>query len=152
MGYTYYQHMVIIPEGVALTFDNLYSLIKDKFAQSKFTTISRPEAHRIHVQHFEWTYYLTWSDEAHVAIESAEIAHHFASKRDDQSVIASSKRRIEGGGDADPNMDYFGIHISVREVLEAIPDVYHFDSHEGQLWKTGEEYWKKQDDAASDDA
>lgn len=142
MGYTYYKFMVMIPDGVEISFDDVYKQLKAKYEKSMTTTVTHPESNHILIQRDSWSYYLDLSDEAHVIIESKEIAGHFAKHRDDGETIASSKTRIEGYGDADPNMKYFETYISVREVLEEIPHVYHFDSQEDKLWKTGDEYWK----------
>ena len=139
MGYTYYKHMVMIPDRIEFDAEQLYALIKQKFATFDNVNVNKHDNH-IQIQVKQWVYHLFWVNESHVLIESEEIANIFAKKREDQKIIASSKIRIDGYGSADPDMEFFNYYVYVVEALETIIDVYHFQSDDRKIWKYGESY------------
>jgi len=86
----------------------------------------------ISIQFSDWKIELHLADEPFVAEESMDIAEYFADCPR-SAEIAQCTRRVEIGGDPDPNMDHFNDFVYLCQVLEKFQGVILFDPELGQL-------------------
>ncbi len=133
MGYRYYASLVLVPNEHPLTFEKLASNIQAKFSGhlKAVVEVKKPE---ILIRVGEWSLRLTWEDQDHIAVESAEIAS--ITKHPDQEIVVQCSRRISTGGDDDPDMKHINDHIFVVEVFDAIPGLYYYDPMNGDFFKS----------------
>jgi hypothetical protein len=135
MSYVPYTLLIIIPNRLNLTFDDVVSTLESFFARIKEPhTIVRVSDKRVDVQNTKidkWALRVEWQDDDLVQEEIQEFADAFAKERDDYKLIATCKQRIYTGGDDDPNMDYFNTYVWTINAFERIPGVIIFDSNIG---------------------
>jgi hypothetical protein len=146
MGYSYYSRLIMIPASVEVNFDEIHSKIEEAFARSKHFIISRPSPNKIEITFNEWTYHIAWGIPYP---EDVQVISETDPERSDIEIIASSTRTINIWGDPDPNMNHFDTYLIVLGVIEEIPDVYHYDNFDGNLWKSGEDPFETKDDSTN---
>lgn len=128
--------MVMIPDGIDITFDTIYTQIEKRFSHRGNVVAARSGTNGIQLQIDGWEFQILWEAQSHVVDESKGIAESYA-KGCNKEIIASSKCRIVTYAlSSDPDFRYINDYISVREVLEAISGLYHFDQLNGELWKS----------------
>lgn len=133
MGYTPYQTMVLIPEGCGLTFGEVATKLKDRFAGQDGFTVRETGAETLTVVRDGWSLRVAWDASARVAVESQEIADKFVTDAAERAEVAACQVRITTAGDPDPSMKHFNDYVFVLEVLEQIPGIYLFDLQTGEV-------------------
>lgn len=152
MGYTYYQIAYLIPSDVDYTFDGLVEAIRGRFPSANGVHID-PEKRKIVVSTLfptmfdldedeelpTWSYYLVWNDAPSVVEESVEQADQFSEDDPNRARVESSRQRIEGHGDPDPDMRAgFELFVTIDETLEEwLKGCYRLDSYSGKLTEAG---------------
>jgi hypothetical protein len=76
-------------------------------------------------------FHIHYSCEAHVVVESAEIAKIFGAAHPQRATIATASRRYELSSDGDPQMEYFNDMLFISEAALSLPGVYVFDLEAG---------------------
>jgi hypothetical protein len=131
MGYVPYSLLIIIPNHLNLTFDDVVSALESFFAQIREPhTIVRINEKRVDIQNTkidQWALSVEWQDDDVVQEEMRSFADSFAKERDDYDLIATCRQVINTGGDDDPNMDYFNTFVWTINAFERIPGVIIFD-------------------------
>lgn len=102
--------------------------LAEEFLSAQVTQLGKD----ISIQFDYWKIKLHLAEEPFVAEESVGIAEYFADCPR-AAEIAQCKRRIEIGGDPDPNMDHFNDFVCLCQALEEFQGVILFDPELGQL-------------------
>ncbi|MGB1765106.1 hypothetical protein [Alloalcanivorax xenomutans] len=119
-----YDTLIMLKPEASFTVDQLYALVMEVVASGEATVERDVEAIRITAD--SATLNIDWNDDAHVVVESNEIAAEFG------VPSQGCPARFEMAGD-DPDMDLFNDYLIISEKLQATGKFVIFDTQEGRL-------------------
>ena len=124
-----YKQLFLVPAESNPSLKKLKDAIRAQFASlnlpQKVVVSLRGDSLTVTIGNFR--FFIGFSCEPHVLLESQEIAERFAAQHPARDAIAAVSCRFELSSSNDPNMDHFNDIVFICQAVESLGPVYIFN-------------------------